>query len=591
MAEKEKKTNKKSNGRGWVILIAVIIVLSAIGHIAYQQFMMLYERAKDTKHSAEAAVEYLMNKDFEKSQEKVNEVRESIKYFRGIAENEYVYKFGCWLPKYGEDFESACLLLDIADETLDTWSDRAFDLLKTYPLDAVITEDGANVRTALAYLNFAEEAVPAAEELFKRILPIRLSFYDMRGLTNKIREKADDYLDLYHEVEYYFPLIHAILGDGSDKLFLIAAQNTAEIRPCGGFPGAMGTVSVKDGILSIGEFDSVWTVMPYNTPSYLMPDSSVNNLFGGLMVWPRDAEFNPDFEFLGKFWSDVYEYKYGVPLDGVISVTPAIIQDALEIFGSIEVSNGDVLDGTNAVKVLQYDWYVDYMNTYAISYSTDNQNDIVDALFKDTVEQTVKLATSNLDIEKVPLLINLLEESADERVFMLWLRDEAAEETVRSYGFSGGLGGTEEEPEIGIFYGNDYGCKLGWWIDADVYMSEGRDLSDGSREYDVSVTFTNNFNARDTYYMGYYIVGTRRTAVLSWYIYAFAPKGGDVYDMYIDYWNPMRETTYKGLQVGYVHQHYISPGTSSTLRFKVKTAPGITARPVIKQTPTLTKYR
>ena len=192
MAEKEKKTNKKSNGRGWVILIAVIIVLSAIGHIAYQQFMMLYERAKDTKHSAEAAVEYLMNKDFEKSHEKVNEVRESIKYFRGIAENEYVYKFGCWLPKYGEDFESACLLLDIADETLDTWSDRAFDLLKTYPLDAVITEDGANVRTALAYLNFAEEAVPAAEELFKRILPIRLSFYDMRGLTNKIREKADN---------------------------------------------------------------------------------------------------------------------------------------------------------------------------------------------------------------------------------------------------------------------------------------------------------------------------------------------------------------------------------------------------------------
>lgn len=35
-----------------------------------------------------------------------------------------------------------------------------------------------------------------------------------------------------------FPLMKAFIGDGSDKVYLLAAQNTAEIRAAGGFPGS-----------------------------------------------------------------------------------------------------------------------------------------------------------------------------------------------------------------------------------------------------------------------------------------------------------------------------------------------------------------
>ncbi len=110
-------------------------------------------------------------------------------------------------------------------------------------------------------------------------------------------------------------------------------------------------------------------------------------------------------------------------------------------------------------------------------------------------------------------------------------------------------------------------------------------------EYDLTVTFTNRFDINELYTLGYWIAGKRMTAVLSWYVYVFAPAGGSVSDMYIDWWLPGEVTTFKDHQVGYRLQYYIAPGTSSTVRCKIRTAPGVTEVPTVYRTPTLTEYR
>ena len=582
---------KKKRRTGWIVLAVFLMILSVSAYIGYGKYTELKDRAYSAKHSAEEAVSLLKDGRFEEAQVKTDEVRESIKYFRALAEEEHIYNIGCRLPKYGEDFRTACELLDLADRTMDKWSDRAFGLLREYPLSDLVTEDGCDIKGALAYLDFACEAVPEAEETLKVLSSVKLSFIDIPAYIDEHSEKINELLGYYHQAEEYVPLVKAVLGDGEDKTFLIAAQNSAEMRPCGGFPGSMGTVEIRDGKLNIGEFRSVWDVYPSDTPAHIMPSQSVNHLFGGLMIWPRDAEFCPDFEYLGEFWSKMYEYEYGKPLDGIVSLTPAVIQDVLGVLGSVEVSNGDVLDGSNAVKLLQHDWYVKYMNAYSIRNGIDTPDETMNRLFEDTVKGTVELVKEDLDPEKVMDLVEVMEDAAEDRTFMLWLKDEEAEDLVKSYGFGGELGEDPEDPEVGVFYGNDYGMKLGWWIDAEVSVGDGRQLADGRMEYDVTVVFRNNFDHADTYSMGSYIVGKWGNAVLDWYAYVFAPAGGSVYDMYIDYWNPGEYSSFEGLKVAYKHKFYINPGTESTLRCKICTAPGVTAKPRVVQTPTLTEYR
>ena len=591
MSENTGSETKVKKKRGWIVLLVILLVLASAGYMGYRQVMKLYDMAVEAKNNAEDAVTLLQYKQYIVSEYKLEKAHETLKYFRSLAENEKIYNLASKSKKYGEDFKSACLLMDIADETLDKWADRGYELLIQYPLDksTIVTEDGFNIRAALAYLDFAEELVPEVERLLSEVSSIKLSFFDIKGTIDEHREKIDKYLGLYHMTEKYLPLLRAVLGDGSDRLFLIAAQNTAEIRPGGGFPGSIGTISIKDGILRINDFDSVWDVFPRETPYHLMPSASMNTLFAGVLGWPRDAEMCPDFEFVGKFWCDIYEYKYGVAPDMVVSFTPAIIQEVLKIFGEVTLSNGDVMNGDNAVRLLQYEWYARYLNAYALV--TDGQaNDRVDGLFNEVAKSVFSMVSDNFDVELFPQLIDLVEKSAKDRIFMMWLRDEEGQALVKSYGYSGGLSSDPEEPAIGVFFGNNYGSKFGWWIDCETWIGDGRKLSDGSMEYDVAVTFRNNFDPSQAYYLGKYIAGIRMNGVLDWIVYIVAPKDGYVYNMYIDYWNPCETTWYKGLQIGYKIKYYFNPG-ESVIRFQVRTAPGVTVKPTVYHTPTLTKYR
>ena len=575
-----------------IISLLLIFALVSAVNFACCRILDLYDHVMETKSNAEDFVRLMSDKDYCDAKEKLTEVHESIKYYRTIAENKYVDTISSKIQKYDADYRSLCRLLKITDETLDEWTDKSFDLLIDHPLDKIAADGSFDIRAILAYLDFAEEAVPKAEALLKEVSSIELSFYDIKGKINEHEEKIDELFSVYHLAERYIPMLRAFFGDGSDKYFLIFAQNTAEIRPGGGFPGAVGSVQIKDGYLSIGDFASVWDIFPEYTPYWLEVDWWTNEVFGGVLNWPRDAEMNPDFEFLGKYWSDVYEYWNGIAPDAVVSVTPAIIQEFLKIFGEIELSNGDVMNGDNSVRLLQHDWYARYMNNYEIRFGIDEPNERVDALFKEVTKALLPLCTQTKDISIIPKLIDMLEECADERVLMIWMKDPEAEALIKSYGFGGGLGDDPQEPVIGVYFGNNYASKMGWWIDAEPHISEGRLLSDGSMEYDVSVTMRNNFDVNEVYYLGYWISGVRMNGILDWYVYVFGPAGGEIYDVCIDYWwNPCNMTWYKGHQLGYMNRYYFSPGTESTVYFTVRTAKGVTTKPVIKLTPTLTKYR
>ena len=114
------------------------------------------------------------------------------------------------------------------------------------------------------------------------------------------------------------------------------------------------------------------------------------------MNGPRDACFDPDFERVAYIWALAYEQKNSEHVNGVVSLTPAIIQGMLKYIGNVTLSDGTELTSENATKVLQYDLYYKYLNANAAATA----GDYVDDLFAETAKATMSKLVSDFDVKK-----------------------------------------------------------------------------------------------------------------------------------------------------------------------------------------------
>ncbi len=139
-----------------------------------------------------------------------------------------------------------------------------------------------------------------------------------------------------------------VLGATKDKRYLLVFQNNSELRASGGFLGSYALVDIRDGkirnleVPGGGSYDteggmSVSVVAP--KPLWL-----VNPLWH---FW--DANWWPDWPTTAKNLMWFYEKSDGPTVDGVISVTPTVVEGLLEITGPIDLSSeyGLVIDANN----------------------------------------------------------------------------------------------------------------------------------------------------------------------------------------------------------------------------------------------------
>ena len=77
--------------------------------------------------------------------------------------------------------------------------------------------------------------------------------------------------EAYQLVGKYAPVLRGLLGVDGERTYLIVAQNSAEIRACGGFPGAIGALYVDNGKISMGDFGTPYDLLTDDYPEGLEP--------------------------------------------------------------------------------------------------------------------------------------------------------------------------------------------------------------------------------------------------------------------------------------------------------------------------------
>lgn len=570
-----------------IALVPIIIIGLLIFRLGTDAKSMLSE-ANTLKTDLKAVMTGVKERDVESAQNATLKLDNTVRKLDRTLSSP-VWKAVSHAPFAGKYVKSVNTLVSVAEDASDNILKPALDVMDEYPLEGLKVGDGFSVSTINAYLNLLEDIEPRIESMTTKMQTVKLPL----GKTEMLSEYTQMLTKLtaaYKENGEYLPLFRAFLGDGSDKLYLLAAQNSAEIRASGGFPGSMGTIRIEDGVLTIDDFKTVYDMISVNPPTEAHITDTEYLLFSGSLDYARDACYIPDFERVGEIWALAYESENKEHIDGVISLTPVIIQKVLAYTGAVTLSDGTELNGDNATQMLQKDLYYKYLSNNS-SYKVSNAYDYVDSLFAETAKIVMGKLVDDFDINRIADYSKIFTDGGKDRTILMWMEDETAESYIKAAGCSGALNDDPSNPEAGVFFSGANGSKLGWFVSLDTQIGDDVTINDdGSRTYDVTVTVSNDITRDDMYRAGNYIIGNYNGQVES-YLHLFAPAGGTISDFETSNSMTMNMDEYHGLEVAYNVEFMLAPSNPVTVTYKVTTAPGVSTPLKISQTPTLQSYR
>jgi hypothetical protein len=143
------------------------------------------------------------------------------------------------------------------------------------------------------------------------------------------------------DAEKLLPVAPTLLGIGTSANYLIEVLDSTELRPGGGFIGNYGIATFSGGRLTAAHITDTYLLDdPYVAAGKRIPYPPGYTWFDLSSVgWSlRDSNLDADFPTAAHYAEQIYAQEGGnVPVQGVIAITPKLIEQALLITGPINV--------------------------------------------------------------------------------------------------------------------------------------------------------------------------------------------------------------------------------------------------------------
>lgn len=151
-------------------------------------------------------------------------------------------------------------------------------------------------------------------------------------------------------------LVHTALGFEKPRTYLFLFLNNTELRPAGGFIGSYGVIRFTNGMPELLKVEGTEALDLAADLSKFGPPPEPMKKYLKLDHWQlRDSNWSPDFRSSTEQGLTFYRQENGLAadeIDGVIAITPTVVERVLEISGPITV-NGVTFTSENFVKTLE----------------------------------------------------------------------------------------------------------------------------------------------------------------------------------------------------------------------------------------------
>ena len=251
-----------------------------------------------------------------------------------------------------------------------------------------------------------------------------------------------------------------ILGLTRDKRYLLVFQNNSELRASGGFLGSYALVDIRDGKIRNLEVPGGGS---YDTEAGLKmnivapePLWLVNPLWH---FW--DANWWPDWPTTAKNLMWFYEKSDGPTVDGVISVTPTVVERLLEITGPIDLTNeyGLIINSENFWETVQkiveqkniaktHPDSLSFLNDFSSSTPLkvsipleqgldNNVDNKPKKIIGDLMAKILEILPQKISPDNLLKIISVFEDNMSEKQILFYFTDPELQAEMSRYNFTG----------------------------------------------------------------------------------------------------------------------------------------------------------
>ena len=194
--------------------------------------------------------------------------------------------------------------------------------------------------------DYLERAEKAGEKVKIEDLPSQY-----RGKMRKVKEilpLVKNSLDDFNRTAKVFL---ELLGHNGPRKYLIVFENNQEMRATGGFIGSYGLLQTNKGRVENLKIEGI-----YNPDGQLkvnvVPPRPIQKISAAWST--HDANWWPDFPKSARKIAWFYEKTGGPTTDGVIAMTPVVLEKLLEVTGPIEMPEyNKIVTSKNFVEIIQ----------------------------------------------------------------------------------------------------------------------------------------------------------------------------------------------------------------------------------------------
>ena len=377
----------------------------------------------------------------------------------------------------GQDFSEAFALMDSLDFN---------QVLKEISDEQIEGRSNAQI-LAKAKLNLeqAKSKLKAGKNDLNRLDTAAITA-DLKNQTDNILKQIPGFEEVIDQSIKYLDFGLSALGRNTDQRYLLIFQNPSEARASGGLIGTYGVLELENGSIRDLKVEGI-----YNLDSQLrekiVPPKPLQKIS---TAWSaHDANWFADFPTSADKVIWFYERSGGLPVDGLISLTPLLIEKLLKLSGPIEMQQYDVtLGADNFVEQIQYKVEEDF----------DKELNQPKKILADFAPKLID-ALKGLSAEKQEQAKDALMECLAKKHLLFYFTDSQLQKFVQDHGWSGELIKSDKD-YLSVVSSNIGSDKTDRYIDQSI-VHQAEIENDGS--VIDTVTITRQHNGGNTSYSWY----------------------------------------------------------------------------------------
>jgi len=383
-------------------------------------------------------------------------------------------------------------------------------LVKNAALSKEAYAQGEKVSLLSFLVQVKEPLTQARESLFRAEKELALVRIDDLPAEKKekfllVRTSLPSVLALLSGFEKNEVLIEELLGGNGPRTYLFLLQNNHEMRATGGFIGTYALIDINEGIIRRFFVDGIFNP-DGQLKENIIPPKPIQKISAGWSL--HDSNWFPDFPASAEKAISFYEKTGGPTVDGVITLTPTIMQKLLAVVGPIEMSQyGITVDADNFIPVLQEQVEVKY----------DKELNQPKKILSDLTQMLVEKVFALQNREVLGRIASALVDGLNEKHMLLYMRHAETQLLIDEVGWSGRVLDTPKD-YLSVIHSNINGYKTDGVIEERIEHRASIE-HDGSIVDTVKITRTHT--GGDTPYEWWNKVNAD-------YIRVYVPKGSEL---------------------------------------------------------------